>query len=142
MSWLNRNSNFLHKKTPEEVRQLLKEKSSNEILQLLKNEYPNAPRYIDVSEFIHSSKIPGEAIDTSKWAYVRPQYSDNKYTGNWTEIGQGGILNNDDFIVELLLNENPLIKATIPSKGGRRPRRLTRVKSKKRANKRRTRSRK
>jgi len=146
--------------TPDELRLSLKGKSSNEILKKLREKYPTPPDYIDVSKFTHSSKTPGESIDTSDWKYVRPQYVNNQYTGNWIESGQGGILNNDDFIVELLLNEEPLIPtsaasaaaaaasssaapaAAVQSNGGRRPRRLTRVKSKKRANKRRTRSRK
>jgi hypothetical protein len=156
MSWFNK-INFLRKKTPEDVYKSLEGKSSNEILEELKKKYPNPPKYIDVSNFSFSSNTPGESIDTSDWKYVRPQYVNDKYTGKWIENGQGGILNNNHFIVELLLNEKPLIETTVEraaeaavaakaaaaqSKGGRRPRRLTIVKSKKRANKRRTRSRK
>jgi hypothetical protein len=52
------------------------------------------------------------------------------------------VLNNDALVSELLKNENKLKEATIPTSGGRRRHRHTKVKSKKRANKRRTRSRK
>ena len=121
----------------------LKSKSSNEILQLLKNKYPNPPRYINPKKFKYNTGIPGEAIFTHEWVFVRPEYSNNKYTGNWTHSGSGGILTNDEFIKELLSNTEGLEEAKIPTKGGRRrAQRKTKVKSKKRANKRRTRSRK
>ena len=83
-----------------------------------------------------------EAIDTDEWKFVRPEYVNGKYTGNWIpSSGGGGILNNDEFIKELLSNPIELEEAKIPTNGGRR-KRQTKVKSKKRANKRRTRSRK
>lgn len=125
----------------EKVRKSLVGKSTREILELLKNKYPNPPKYIDLSQFKYASRSPHLAIDTtSDWSFVIPQYSDNTYTGHWNHAL--GETYNDYFIAELLSNENGLKEATIPSNGGRRPRRFTRVKSKKRANKRRTRSRK
>ncbi len=162
MEWLTKL--FPGKKTMEDSYSL-EGKSSNDILKLLKIKYPNPPDYIDVSKFTYSSKTPGESIDTSNWKYVRPEYSNKNYTGNWIYSEMDGILNNDLFISELLLNKKPLIPTTVEKaakakaeaaaakakaeaaaadklNGGRRPRSLTIVKSKKRANKRRTRSRK
>jgi hypothetical protein len=117
----------------------LEGKTSGEIRLLLKNKYPNPPRYIKPSQFDSASRVPYEAIDTVNWRYVRP---DNENTA-WIDSGQGGILTNDELIVELLNNTEQLEEATLPKNGGRRrAQRKTKVKSKKRANKRRTRSRK
>jgi hypothetical protein len=139
---------LLKGKSAKEIVELLNGKSTSEIHKLLKNKYPNPPRYIDLSQFEYASKNNNEeAIDTNTWSYVtwsvRARYLDNKYTGDWVSV-IGDVFTNDYFIAELLLNEKGLKEATIPSSGsgGRRSRRLTRVKSKKRANKRRTRSRK
>jgi hypothetical protein len=120
-------------------------KSSNDIIKLLKVKYPTPPRYINPKNFKYNPPgNPDEAIDTYEWKFVSPQYVNGKYTGNWIpSSGGGGILNNDEFIKELLLNTNGLEEAKLQTNGGRRrAQRKTKVKSKKRANKRRTRSRK
>ncbi len=119
-------------------------KSSNDILALLYNKYPNPPKYINPTKFKYNTGSPNEAIDTAAWSFVTPQFVNDKYTGIWISSSDGGgILNNDEFIKELLSNTKELEEATIPKNGGRRrAQRKTKVKSKKRANKRRTRSRK
>ena len=120
-------------------------KSNNDILKLLNAKYhpPPTPRYIKLTEFKKHKQPAGDAIDTVAWNFVTPGYVGGKYTGDWLYLGSGGILNNDDFIKELLSNTNELEEAKLPTNGGRRrAQRKTKVKSKKRANKRRTRSRK
>ncbi len=124
----------------------LKDKTSNEILKLLKGkyQYPPPPRYINPKNFKYNTGNPDEAIDTYEWKFVSPEYVNGKYTGIWIpSSGGGGIFNNDKFIEELLSNTKGLEEAKPPKNGGRRrAQRKTKVKSKKRANKRRTRSRK
>ena len=120
-------------------------KSKNDILKLLNAKYhpPPTPRYINLTEFKKHNQPAGDAIDTVEWKFVTPGYVGGKSTGDWVDLGGGGILNNDDFIKELLLNTKGLKEAELPKNGGRRrAQRKTKVKSKKRANKRRTRSRK
>ena len=120
-------------------------KSRNDIIKLLKVKYPNPPRYINLTEFKNHNQPAGDAIETVEWKFVTPGYVGGKYTGYWVDVGSGsgGIINNDEFIKELLLNTSKLEKAELPTNGGRRrAQRKTKVKSKKRANKRRTRSRK
>ena len=122
-------------------------KSSNEILELLNKQYqhPPTPRYINPKKFKNHNQPAGDAIDTVEWKFVTPGYVGGKYTGYWVDVGggSGGIINNDEFIKELLSNTHKLEEATLPTNGGRRrAQRKTKVKSKKRANKRRTRSRK
>lgn len=119
-------------------------KTRNDILKLLKKKYPTPPRYINLTEFKKQNQPAGDAIDTVEWKFVTPGYVGGKYTGFWVDVGGGGgIINNDDFIKELLSNTKGLEEAKLPKNGGRRrAQRKTKVKSKKRANKRRTRSRK
>ena len=120
-------------------------KTSNGILELLNAKYhpPPTPRYIDLTEFKNHNQPAGDALDTVKWKFVTPGYVGGKSTGYWVDVGGGGIFNNDKFIQELLSNTNELEEAKLPTNGGRRrAQRKTKVKSKKRANKRRTRSRK
>lgn len=131
----------------------LKGKTSKEIVELLNQKYPTRPRYINPKKI--DNNIGGEynAIDTATWEFVRPEYVHGKYTGKWWIPVGSGLLNDDWVIKKLLLNTNELEnatlptneleKATLPTNGGRRrAQRKTKVKSKKRANKRRTRSRK
>lgn len=123
----------------------LNRKSKNYILELLNAKYhpPPTPRYIDLKKFKNQHQPAGDAIDTVEWTFVTPGYVGEKSTGDWVDLGSGGILNNDKFIEELLSNTNELEEAKLPTNGGRRrAQRKTKVKSKKRANKRRTRSRK
>jgi len=109
---------------------------------LLNKKYPNPPRYIDPKEFHNNIGESKEAIDTTEWSYVIPEFVvGGGNTGKWIH-SSGGVLNNDALVDELLKNKNKLKEATIPTSGGRRRHRHTKVKSKKRANKRRTRSRK
>ena len=126
-------------------------KTKNEILELLKDKYRTPPRYINPKKIHEKIGDADEAIDTDEWKFVKPQYVNGNYTGDWIpSSGGGGILNDDWVIRELLSNTNGLEEAKIPGleeaklpkKGGRRRQRKTKVKSKKRANKRRTRSRK
>jgi hypothetical protein len=120
----------------------IRELSSEDRRKLLNKKYPNPPRYIDPKEFHNNVGGPKEAIDTTEWSYVIPEFVVGVgNTGKWIH-SSGGVLNNDDLVDELLKNENNLKEATIPTSGGRRRQRQTKVKSKKRANKRRTRSRK
>lgn len=133
--------------TNDQIRELLaREDEENRLYRsdkvtLLKAKYPNPPKYIDpkatISEFQWNDKI-----DTDEWNYVRPVYIDGKYTGKWIP-STGGILNEDYNLALLLSYNGNLVEAKIPTEGGRRRKRQTKVKSsKKRANKRRTRSRK
>lgn len=118
-------------------------KSSNDILKLLKVKYPSPPRYINPKKIDEKIGDADEAIDTNVWNFVTPEYVNGKYTGNWRLSGGGGGILNDEWIVKKLLeNTEPLEEAKLPTNGGRRRQRKTKVKSKKRANKRRTRSRK
>ena len=112
--------------------------SKTDLLTLLNNKF-HPPRYIKSSQFTNGSKVADEAIDTDNWNYVKPN---DKHTV-WIPSGQGGILNDDYLIVELLNNSKLVEEAKLPTNGGRRrAQRKTKAKSKKRANKRRTRSRK
>ena len=117
-------------------------KSSNDILQLLKNKYPNSPRYINPKKIHENIGGTDEAIDTQEWRFVRPKFVDGKFTGEWMKNGGSALLTDDWVISKLLNNTEQLEEATIRTNGGRRRQRKTKVKSKKRANKRRTRSRK
>jgi len=130
-------ANNLNGKSSKDVRALLTKKYTNRsILDTIfgKN---LTPRYIK-----NPITIPGgggDAIDTNDWTYVSPEFINNKYTGRW--IWPRNAVLNDNYLVERLLQYNgPITAATIPTSGGRRCHRHTKVKSKKRANKRRTRS--
>ena len=121
----------------------LQGKSSKQIFQLLKNKYPNPPRYINPKKIHENIGDTDEAIDTDTWRFVIPKIVDGKFTGEWNTNGGSALLTNDWVINKLLSNTNELEEAKIPTNGGRRrAQRKTKVKSKKRANKRRTRSRK
>jgi hypothetical protein len=110
--------------------------------QLLDAKYPKDkhPRYIKPEKFDEIYKGTQHAIDTHEWKIVSPEYIGDKPTNNWVSVYT--ILYNEDLITALLENTEPLEEAKIPTNGGRRAQRQTKVKSKKRANKRRTRSRK
>ena len=137
MGWVN--NLFSRKITLEES---LKGKSSNDILELLKGKYQNPPRYINPKKIHEKIGNADEAIDTREWKFVKPEYVNGKYTGKWIPLSGGGGIFNDNWVInKLLSNTTELEEAKIPTNGGRRKRK-TKVKSKKRANKRRTRSRK
>lgn len=125
-------------------------KSSKDILGLLKEKYPNPPKYIDAEQFIPTDEMKNNnvLINTDDWLlYYDPSYRVGIRTKpeNLVVYNKLNMLNEDNIIKKLLNNSNQLVVTTKvdSSLGGRRRRqRQTKVKSKKRANKRRTRSRK
>jgi hypothetical protein len=53
---------------------------------LLNKKYPNPPRYIDPKEFHNNIGGSKEAIDTTEWSYVIPEFVGG--------VGGGGIQEN------------------------------------------------
>jgi len=134
-------ANNLNGKSSKDVRALLNKKYPTTLSRLDKILGKNlTPRYIKNPIKIND-EANDEVIDTTNWSYVRPDFINKKYTGLW--VPTGDVVINNTYLVERLLQYNgPITAATIPTSGGRRCHRHTKVKSKKRANKRRTRSRK